>query len=80
MNTADRQIERERSKHERLLSKLQEKARRRQEQAHADYLFVLGMDHNAPWRERDHAAQIISAFCAVEHAYSDLLKLLSSNT
>jgi hypothetical protein len=72
MNAADRQLERERKKHERLMTKLLEKARRRQEQAEADSLFVMGMDHRAPWSERDRAALVINA-------YDELVKVLSAN-
>jgi hypothetical protein len=75
---ADKQIERERKKHERLIAKLLDKARRRQEQAEADYLFVMGIDHRAPWSERDRASLIVKAFFTIESAYTDLVKLLSS--
>jgi hypothetical protein len=61
-----------------FIAKLLEKTRRRQEQAHADSLFVIGMEYRAPCNERDYALLIINAFCAVDCAYEKLVKVLSS--
>jgi hypothetical protein len=77
LTPAEKQIERERKKHERLMAKLLDKARRRQEQARADHLFVMGAEYNAPWRERERTSVVVNAFCVIERAYDELVKLLS---